>query len=80
MLCSDFSKDYTSGTYIGKEGVGHRLGEKEKYEYTFELYTYPHVTDHPETHDLLFSRTMWFEDTTGRKYRIKRIRKYLKER
>jgi hypothetical protein len=63
------------GTYIGDHKTGVRLGESEKFS-----------EDINDLHHMLFDNEtgsavtdLWFEDTLGRRYRVKGARNHLKQ-
>ncbi|MHB8519975.1 MAG: hypothetical protein ACYDH9_04385 [Limisphaerales bacterium] len=63
------------GTYIGDSNTGVRLGENERF-----------TEDMDDRHHMLFDceaevavTDLWFEDTLGRRYRVKGARKHLQQ-
>lgn|SRR5690349_12700693 len=64
-----------SGTYIGNSTTGHRLAENEIFS-----------EDIDDVHHMLFDHEsgtnivdLWFEDTLGRRYRVKGAKKHLQQ-
>ena len=60
-------------TGLGKNKIGLRLGENERFEETID-----------SAHNILYNQTesritdLWFEDTLGRRYKVKNAKKDLK--
>ncbi len=79
MLRGEYNGGYKSGTYLGDKNEGIRLNERERYEINLDGAHHIVLTTHPESHEPLFAKNLWFEDTTGRRYRIKRIKRHLRK-
>jgi hypothetical protein len=69
-----YDSGQSSGTYLGEKSQGIRLGEHEKYEQ--ELHSSHPMVYRPE-HDT-WIEDLWFEDTLGRRYRVKDAKRNLK--
>jgi hypothetical protein len=68
-----YERGHWSGTYIGDHKAGVRLGEKERFSENID-----------NLHHMLFDHDtgtpvsdLWFEDTLGRRYRVKNAKKHL---
>ncbi len=73
MLRKKWSNGTVSGEYLANNGV--RLGENEEYKKTFDIHDKNEVSEDGEEREAM---DLWFEDTLGRKYRIKDIENKLK--
>lgn len=72
MLGNDYSDGSWGGSYIEKE-VGH-LAENEKYEKTFNAGDSDMMSPEGE-----IAVDFWFEDTLGRRYKVKNAKENLKK-
>jgi len=70
-----YADGHWSGIYIGKHNKGYQLGENEKFS-----------EDITEMHPMFFDHErgvaiidLWFEDTLGRRYRVKNARKHIRQ-
>ena len=72
MLGADYSNGLWGGSYIEKE-VGH-LAENEKYEKTFNAGGSDTMS--PDGEEAI---DFWFEDTLGRRYKVKNAKENLKK-